>query len=1143
MLRIIKGAFNSSRDSVFSSAVAKAIESDKQVLVIVPDQYSFENEKKLYSALGAAAFNSIETAGFNRLAELISRKYGKCAAENADENIRLIAMFRAVEQFRASKECLYYKRSLTKGRFIGELISLVTDLIRSGISPDDLRIASERLEGTVAQKLYDVSKIYELYLSQLEASGLRDSLTALADALEVAKDNSCFVNMSIFLDGFTDLSYDELGFVDAMLAQHADVTVSLLGYRRSAELNLDFPFAATVRTETALLQLAKAHNTKFEVTELDDITGAGDTTLAIDRYFCCGMTADKEQAGGLKLVSANDIYDELEYVCAEIEALAANKGYSYSEIAVAARDLQVCASAAEAAFSRCEIPYFVDRQMRADSSIVVIFLKNLFECLLSKEYRTDRLLRYVKSPLFPLNDIEVTNLEDYCITYNVNGDMWLEPFGSHGMKGVPSNLEDIRRRIIEPLERFKNASADASAKAICQGLFELLNEIRFSDQVYSVVKRSAGSDNETQLEFVRSNRQIWQSVFGAVKTIHDEMNDEPISLKRFYELFKLMTSKMKIASPPQKLDAVRIVDAESSRLDNVKVLFVIELNERVFPADPQNRGLFTEREKQMMINAKLPFSATAMHSVENERLVVYRTLCLPKERLYAVYSETDTSGKSRRSSVLINKLSDIFGGIETLSVSKLPLDYFCTSFKTAYYKYLEHSKELLVKLSKNGIEEKQAQDNVLTDRADTLAAIGQALNSSEDYASRLAALPSYAYDTAFSISPETARQMFFPDKLILAPTTINKYYTCPFQFFMSRGMHLSAPRAIGFDPITKGNYLHRSLEAVMTKEESGERVYNKSFVCYTDEQLQEKISQAFNVFEAEELGGDYGKSATFAAQRDKYEQTVLGYVKLIQQEFSNSRFEPAFFEYKLTNEDGESLLEIKLSDELTVKIVGSIDRADVYTAPSGKKYFRVVDYKTGETAFDLEKLYHGLNLQMLIYLLALTDSDKHTVPAAVLYAHFKEAKVALTPPLPGEEAKTYEERLKAFKPDGMMIDDDNVMKAFNTENGGAFMPVRLNKDGSVSKTGSQPVEQSFLEAAEEFARRKIISMAEKLSKGCVPAEPVMSSYNPCTNCDHYDICGRVLHGDPEQIDKSDAGRFTEQVNDIMKEKKGESSND
>ena len=49
-----------------------------------------------------------------------------------------------------------------------------------------------------------------------------------------------------------------------------------------------------------------------------------------------------------------------------------------------------------------------------------------------------------------------------------------------------------------------------------------------------------------------------------------------------------------------------------------------------------------------------------------------------------------------------------------------------------------------------------------------------------------------------------------------------------------------------------------------------------------------------------------------------------------------------------------------------MKLTGIIDRVDV-VKKNGKTYFRIIDYKTGKTSFDIEKVKAGLQLQLAIY--------------------------------------------------------------------------------------------------------------------------------------------------------------------------------
>ena len=1138
MLNIISGPVNSQRDKVFCEQVKAAAEQGRDVLVIVPDQYSFECDKKLYNILGASLFNKIETAGFNRLADIIMRTYGKAVKRNAAENTRIINMYKAVTRFRLEKDAHYYRSSLEKSRFITEMLSLTSELIRSGITPEDIRTASERVEGSLSLKLYDVSRLYEYYLAELSEVGLRDSLSALSDAVAVADEFSYFAGKTVFADAFTDFSVDEFSMLRCALKQGTDLTVSLLCCDRAASgVNIDDPFVSAVRTRTRLFKIAEELNVETDSISLENISSECKAVEILDKAYTTGSIVPSSEKDGITVAEANDIYDEIEFVCAEIERLVRKEGFSYSDIAVSARQLGVAAPVLEGIFERYEIPYFIDRRVSASGSVLVIFINSLFECLVTRDYRTPALFKYLRSPLCPILDIDITDLEDHCITYGIDRSMWLEAFDKY-IK-CPPKLEKLRRKIIDPLERFKAAAVDATAKEMCTAFFSLLEELDISRQVYSVVRRAAGSSNETQIEFARANKQLWQSVLGIFNSVYDDLGDEKISLRRFYDLFKLMSSQVCISAPPQKLDSVRCVDAESSRIDNVKALFVIETNEGVFPADPSSGGLFTEREKQLLADMDLPLRDTALSRVENERLVVYRNLCLPEKHLYLLYSRTDGRGKLREPSEIIRMLNSVFTDLDIVHISDLPIEFFCTSYPTAYYKYLEHNKEKLVKVDDPEITgpDRSEQIKKSVEKANGIASVEQAIMNDSAYASKLTAFQGYKEDTDYSISANSAKELFFKNSsLTLSPSRINDYYSCPFSFFVNSGLKLRAPSRIVLDQLHKGNYLHRCLETIMTTEQDGKVVYNKNFVIYTDEQLKEKIHIAFLKYEDEEIGGSYGKTASYQKEKELYEQTVFNNIKLIQTEFSKSAFEPAFFEYKLLKEDGKSLLSLKLSDELTVNISGTVDRADVFTDTDGKKYLRIVDYKTGKTTFQLEAVYHGLNLQLLIYLLAMTQDEY--IPAGVMYSHIRETSAKLLPDEHTDE-KENDLRLKSYKPDGMIVGQDNIIGALCKENAGAFTPFGFTTKNEIKKSGRQPVTLAFLKASEEFAKKKVLELAEKISHGSVPASPVLNGKkDPCSYCDHYAVCGRVHHGEPTAVLASDKEKCIEEINKLASETEG-----
>ncbi len=1147
MLKFVTGAEHSGRTEIFGDMIKKACENGEKVLVIVPDQFSFEYDKRLYGILGARHFNSIKTAGFNRLAELISRQYGGGSRENANENAKIIVMHKAVERLKATKDVRFYKRALDKGSFISQVISLVGELIQSGITPNDLRIASEQIGGSASGKLFDLSRLYEFYLDELSNCNLKDSLTSLGECARLVADKGYFKGMSVFIDAFSSFSRDEYRLIEQMLMQARSLTVSLVISNENNRAVNRTPFAVTIRTRERIERLAMAHGVGFDEVCSQSLDYSSAELAHINKNLYCTNFSTVYNNGGVEILSANELYEETEYVCSEIARLVRDEGLEYRDIAVSARNISEVSGVIEGTFERYDIPYYIDSRQSAEQSSLVIYLKSIFECVISKEYRTENILRYIKSPLCSLYDYDICDLENYCIRWNVNGSMWTEDFtaGENG-RAVPTRINDTRKKIIEPLEKFKRGSADATAGEICRALYALLEEIGISQQIFSVVRRASGSSNDTDLELGRASKQLWQTVLGAVQAIYENMGEEKISLRKFYELFSLMVSRMTVSAPPQKINSVRCIGAERSRLTDVKVLFVIEVNDGVFPATVKPTGLLTEREKKILEKTGFAVSGGVMNRIEEERLVCYQNLTMPSQKLYIISSESDLQGGKKNPSELVKSLSEMLENTEIRKIQDIPDDFFCTSYKSAYYKFLEKSKDAVSAIKKSDVatEEKYREDMRKRLRADTVRTIEKSLESNKAYRDRLEIFRANQTSQPHRLSKKTAGETFFSDSLNISATRITDFYKCPFMYFCKYGLKLNKTDRISFNQMYRGNILHQCLQMIMSVEKNGRRIYDEGFEGLGDGEIKQKIHKEFDGYFRREMGGEFGKNKRFVQEIERYEQTAFQIVKLIQRELRGSLFKPCAFEYNLTKADGESILQLKFDDNCVIKLRGSVDRADIFTDERGKRYLRIVDYKTGATKFDLAELYHGLNLQMMIYLLALTkdvndlNPDGKLEPSGIMYSHLREFSAKLTPDEEINEDKIFKVRSESFKPDGIMIDNSDTFNALNRENGGVFTIFKLKKDGDFAKTSNQPVEEDYFKALEEFALQKVYSLAKRLTEGDITADPIQVGSGrrkkiPCTYCSYYSICGNSNPKNPRCVKSTDKDALDRELDKLM----------
>lgn len=1137
MLKIISGGMGSNKTEIMTSEIKKAVLAGEKVIVIVPDQYSFEYDKQLYNELGARDFNKLRTLGFNRFAETVLKEYGTKSGVLADKNAKFISMFKAVKALKSlgygSKS--YYSRSLDKPKFISDTISLIDDLKKSNVDINTLESALAQTDGSLFEKLDCISKLYNLYQDELFRAGLTDEITALSEAAKIAHDNGFFRDSVVFIHEFSSFTADEYEVIKVILSDAKRLVVSLIiGSGNNLTSNMS-PFSACIKTRSTLIDMAGGAS-KAESISTDEHTGFKSKALEqLESNIFCLVNNPCDNADGIRLVSAKDLYDEIDYVAASIKKLIREEGYSYKDIAVISRSLDDYSSLIDGAFRRYEIPFFMDRRKSVLRSSLVIYVLSLFDCVLTKSYKTENILRYIKSPLSSVEDFKAAAIEEYCYKWSVEGDMWLSDFTPFDKKkgGNPeeflSLINGIRKSIIEPLEDFKQKTKNTSAGDICLALNELMGRIELSEKTFSLISRSIESDDASVIEIARDFKQLWSLFLGAINSIYKNMGDEKISLRQFYNLLKLMLSEMTISSPPQKLDAVTVAKAEHSRLGSMKAVFVIGLNDGLFPKNVQNSGLLTEREKLKLNDIGININRNIQTSLDNERLISYIALTSASEKLIASYPESSVKNEALRPSSLGLDIEKIFGIGVRVNVSELSQDYFCENESSAYYNYTL---------------------NYHTDSAEQ-ESLKEALCSRDEYKSKLMFLENITDNEKHSehkLSKDIAKSIFFPHDINMSATRADDFYKCPFNYFCKNGLKVYPLEKVDISPMTKGNLIHFILQNILSKlDENGNRTFNDDFENFSDEEIKKLISKYCREYVNSEWGGEYGKTNRFAYNLKNLEKTAFYVVKNLLEELENCFFKPVAFEYDLSDKNGESILKIKVDNDINICMRGSIDRVDLYKDESGKRFVRVVDYKTGGKDFDLASLYHGLNMQMLIYLLALVDTDNEfnrdgkLSPAGVMYMPAKYVENFM--PREKLRSKSDEEReelLKSkrntsFKRKGLLVNNNLTLKAMDKRVSGLFAPVKKTSKGE-SVDEKQVVDAGIFEAIERFSKDKIIEMGRSLADGKIEAMPVMKFGDmdsvSCKYCNYWSVCGKYNRRDAEQIYDEDK----EKLLDELKEK-------
>jgi ATP-dependent helicase/nuclease subunit B len=195
---------------------------------------------------------------------------------------------------------------------------------------------------------------------------------------------------------------------------------------------------------------------------------------------------------------------------------------------------------------------------------------------------------------------------------------------------------------------------------------------------------------------------------------------------------------------------------------------------------------------------------------------------------------------------------------------------------------------------------------------------------------------------------------------------------------------------------------------------------------------------------------------------------------------------------------------------------GRIDRLDLYEDEQ-RVYVRVIDYKSGNTFFDIGSVYYGLQQQLSVYLSAAVDYLKNTypfkeiVPSGIFYYHIDDPIVAKS-----DEAE--EEIFKKLRMNGLINEDKKVIALMDKKLAGPdqtlvtsakseVVPVETNKDGELNKRSSAATKLQ-IQALTDYVNRKLTEDSRQILEGDTRLNPYRSGEETaCDYCEYRSACG------------------------------------
>ena len=1108
MLKLILGRSGSGKTTYLRELVKSALkeEHDRPVFLIVPEQASFENERAMLALLGAEDAQLVHVLSFSRLADEAFRLYGGGAGRRLDDGGR--SMFMSLALAAVQDRLEFYRRSAASGELVSLMLAISSELKLCAVSPEKLGETAGRLpEGALRRKLREVSLILAAYDAMVAQSYL-DPLDDLTRALPLLRENGYFRGAVVAVDSFTAFTVQEYQLLRVILEQSQETAVSLCAD------SLDDPdggvglFSLVKRTGKQLRTLARESG----------VPVAAPVVLAPGaRFQSEGLRVLEENlyrakreplpgAACAAVYRAAGPYEEAAFVSATIRRLVMEEGLRYGDFAVIARDADRYAGVLDRALEVREIPYFMDQPAAVESEPLMRFVLAALQTVRTG-LRTDELLLCLKTGLAGLAPEEIARLENYAFLWNISGRAWREEWTAHPRGFEESwteedtaaleSLNDCRRRAVEPLAGLAADLGSGTGEDCARAVYRYLEKTEAADalRTLAVSLEQAGRPDLAEREI-----RLWDMLMGILDQCALVLGKTPLDCARFSELLRRVIASGTLASIPQGLDQVTVGSADRMRPNRPKVTFIIGAAQGEFPLAPSQSSVFTDIERRELIALGLPLNETLEGTAVQERYLTYTALTSPSHRLFVSWSESGGDGGAREPSTPVGELLAILPDTPVLSRACLPADAFANAERPAF--------EEAARLWRDG-----------SAWSETLRAC---FAEKPAYAPRMAALDRARDRSPARLQEADLARALFGASMTFSATQIEKFYQCHFQYFCRFGLGAKERRAAALDALEYGSVMHYLLETVL-REDGAEGVLR-----FSAGELHERLSALLRDYARRRLSGEERKTSRFSHLFSRLADAAAVIVRRIAEELAQSRFVPADFELPV-GAGGVPAFEVPLSGGGTARVEGKIDRVDLYEE-DGELYVRVVDYKTGKKEFRLSDVLQGLNLQMLLYLAAVSRGGaqrygRRPHPAGVLYMPSVE------PLLTGSRAEKAEraqaERDKALRMNGLLLDDPDVLRAMEEKGRGKFIPVTL-KEGKPARRDNvaSPAE---LESVLSHVCRLVGEMAQELREGKIEAVPVSGGADGCAWCPYGAVCGHEKDDPVRPIEKLSRAQVMERL--------------
>lgn len=1050
---------------------------ERNYIVLVPEQFTMQTQKDLVMMHERKGIMNIDVLSFARLAYRVFEETGGGGLPVLDDEGKNLILRKIAGDYESELKML--GGHMKKQGYISEVKSVISEFTQYDIGEEEIERVMESAgeSSRLYYKLADIRLLYRGFTDYLREKYITKEELLDVLSCEVEKSER-LKNSTVVLDGFTGFTPVQDRLLGELMRHCREVIVTVTMDRRGNPYVYEHPyqlFALSKQMVTSLLQIAKQNKIPVEepVELYDHVPWRFKEQEALafleKHLFRYGAGAYEKEQEQVKLHLAKNPREEAYAVAEQVRRMMREDRYRLRDIGVIVSDMDVYADHLKQAFIKYDIPFFMDHKRSILLNSFVEYIRSVLH-MAEQSFSYESVFRFLRTNLAGFTYEEIDELENYVIGLGIKGYKHWQEKWTRKLRGMAQEdldkMNHYRRQLVEKVDgliyvlRQRRKTVADITRAIYEFMVQENIQVRLAEQ--EELFKAKG-----ELALAREYAQIYRIVIELFDKFVELLGDEQVSLSEYCKLLDAGLEEARVGVIPPEVDQVVIGDMQRTRLKDIKALLFAGANDVYLPGALLRTGLLSELDREKFAREKLTLSAGGKEKAYVQKFYLYLNLTKPSEKLDIYYSKVSADGKSVRPSYLIHELQKLFPKLKVRDEER-------------YLKEQELTENIgFDRMIREFVQKRHETDGAWCELYNWYKKNPKWQEKVERF------LEAGYYRKPLDALTEEAAKRLYGEEFETSITRMERFAVCAFSHFLTYGLGLREREEYDFQAADLGNVCHRALERFSYKveREAGD------WLKLTEEKRKQYVEES-----VEEAIADYGNSILYSSSRNAYlivrmkrmlEKTVWALTK----QLAAGDFKPAAYELRFAN--------------------GKIDRVD--TCEDGDcVYVKVIDYKTGSKSFDVTALYHGLQLQLMVYMDAALQMEqkkhpeKEILPAGVFYYRIQDPLIDR--PKEGEEQESI---LKELKPDGMISLEKEVLEHLDHCMVGesSVIPVKYNKNGSLSKSSKAASAQDFY-LMMKYAVNQVEEIRQKILSGDVKVNPYRrGTETSCDYCSYRQICG------------------------------------